>query len=606
MKMANGGDTAEAFYTFSDVRRTCLLTITPEEVEKYGQKKVKSTGQKGVRAVDLDALRMYEQRWKEAQTEEGQIAQEPLDPRKSDSKEDVNHFNVEEPAPGHHLETQAAADTAAGVAGEPSPARQTGRALAEPLLPKDHLLVEEERKPLESDVPQNQETQTGPRRQVSRAISFKHPLEPDLPDLPKARSSHYVVPHRSISFKQAELDADLLESSCSGRVVSTQHAGEARFTKPKDVLRLRRRRLREPPGSSVNSVALTFLDGDFFMAAGTDDGITKIWLVSTGELLFLLRGHEYGVLDVVFSNRDPRGEILVATASADSTAKIWSLSSGQLLHTLRGHDGWVRSVAFSPQLHDNKFWLVSGSDNGSSNDQSGAAKLWRVNGSECEWSHSFDAHVVSCTAFGPQVTCGMAVFAISSVQESPQSAKSQSNTQIWNASPLELLSTFRGHSDVVTNIAFSDTCLTSSSGCTFDELLLATCSWDKTAKVWKAQSGELLHTLCGHDDVVSSVSFGPRCRDNTMLLATGSWDGTAKLWNSSVGLLIHTFEDHADWVNSVLLQDSSKEQALLVTGSRDTSVTMYCINLHQLSKKVLRKFDSHRASMCCGWNCTIL
>mmetsp|Transcript_36562 Transcript_36562/g.66715 ORF Transcript_36562/g.66715 Transcript_36562/m.66715 type:complete len:560 (+) Transcript_36562:177-1856(+) len=519
----DGCDAAKAFYTFADVRRTCRLTLTPEDVEKYGQKNVMAT------------------------------ALLPRGLPKSDSEEDVTQVNAEETAPRNSL----------GI--------------------KEELHAPD------------------------RRISFERQASEEPPD-------------RRISFMRASTDGDdFVLSSSSGRLVSTQHASEARFTKPQDVLRQRNRRLREPSGSSVNSVALTFLDGDFFVATGTDDGVTKIWLVTTGELLHVLQGHEYGVLAVAFSNPDYKGEILVATASADSTAKIWSMWSGQMLHTLRGHDGWVRSVAFSPQLHSDKFWVVSGSDHGSHSDQSGAAKLWRVNASEGEWSHSFDMHVVSCTVFGPQIACGMVLFAIASVQDSSQVASmerlehspglatmAQSETQLWNASPLKLLNTFKGHTDVVTNIAFSDTCSMSLSECKFDELLIATCSWDKTAKIWKVQSGELIHTLVGHDDVVSSVSFGPRCHDGTFLIATGSWDGTAKLWSASYGLLVHTYEDHEDWVSSVLLKYSSKGQALLVTGSRDTSAIIYCINLHRLSKCVLRKFDSRGTSSCCGWHCTLL
>lgn len=54
---------------------------------------------------------------------------------------------------------------------------------------------------------------------------------------------------------------------------------------------------------------------------------------------------------------------------------------------------------------------------------------------------------------------------------------------------------------------------------------LATGSVDHTAKVWNVNPGELLYSLEGHQDHVSSVAWNPRYD----WLATGSIDGTAAL-----------------------------------------------------------------------------
>ena len=69
---------------------------------------------------------------------------------------------------------------------------------------------------------------------------------------------------------------------------------------------------------------------------------------------------------------------------------------------------------------------------------------------------------------------------------------------------------------------------------------IVTGSFDKTAKIWDAETGEKLHNLVGHKKEIVCVSFD--C--HSILVATGSMDNTAKLWDVETGKEIYSLEGH--------------------------------------------------------------
>jgi hypothetical protein len=104
--------------------------------------------------------------------------------------------------------------------------------------------------------------------------------------------------------------------------------------------------------SWVHAVAVTpdgrlALSGDF-------DGEILVWDLATGQQLGRFVGHVAEILAVAVA---PDGRTVVS-GSVDRTVRVWDLATGTLLRTLRGHSGAVNAVAVTP---DGKL-IVSASD----------------------------------------------------------------------------------------------------------------------------------------------------------------------------------------------------------------------------------------------------
>jgi WD40 repeat protein len=127
----------------------------------------------------------------------------------------------------------------------------------------------------------------------------------------------------------------------------------------------------------------------------------------------------------------------------------------------------------------------------------------------------------------------------------------------WNRlCHLDLL-TLQGHTDAIFSVAFS-----------LDGKRVVTGSYDKTAKVWDAQTGKNILTLKGHTNPVSSVAFSP----DGKRVVTGSYDNTAKIWDAVTGREMLTLKGHPRTVTSVAFSPDGKR---VVTGSWDKTAKVW-------------------------------
>lgn len=121
--------------------------------------------------------------------------------------------------------------------------------------------------------------------------------------------------------------------------------------------------------------------------------------------------------------------------------------------------------------------------------------------------------------------------------------------KIWNAATGQLLADLKGHTGYVSIAQFSP-----------DGSKILTASEDTTARIWDALSGNLLIDLKGHTKEVIAAQFSP----NGKRIITASKDNSLKIWDCDNGKLLSTIEGdtpatNGDLINNILIAAFSKD-----------------------------------------------
>ena len=277
---------------------------------------------------------------------------------------------------------------------------------------------------------------------------------------------------------------------------------------------------------SVNSVVFS-PDGNMIASASADRTI-RLWNVNTREHSKTLMGHADSVRRVVFS---PDGET-IASSSNDRTVRLWNANTGEHIKTLTGHVENVNTVAFSPDGNTlasgsgQLLYFGGGEDSGTCVGQE--IRLWNVNTGEHIKTLIGHTSVVNSVAFSPDGN----TLASGSGHWWGYEGKASTGEEVhlWNIHTGELIKTLTGHKDVVSSVVFSPDGNLIVSGDWYDwDGYLSSGTWSGEIRVWDAETGEHLKTLTGHTGGVSSVVFRP----DGKTLASGRTDGTILLWDFS-------------------------------------------------------------------------
>lgn len=115
--------------------------------------------------------------------------------------------------------------------------------------------------------------------------------------------------------------------------------------------------------------------------------------------------------------------------------------------------------------------------------------------------------------------------------------------KVWNAVTGEELLTFSEHKAEVSSAAWSP-----------DGKRIATAGFDRKLRVWDAATGKQLATGTGHTSHLSSVAWS----SDSARIVTGSNDLTAKIWDAASGRELATCTGHKEWVHTVEFSPDDK------------------------------------------------
>ncbi|KZV67668.1 WD40 repeat-like protein [Peniophora sp. CONT] len=167
--------------------------------------------------------------------------------------------------------------------------------------------------------------------------------------------------------------------------------------------------------------------------------------------------------------------------------------------------------------------------------------------------------------------------------------------KVWDAGSSRTLKSFKGHSGPVSSVAFySEQGRTSrsrqSSSRATTRGLIASCSEDKTVRLWDVEMENPLHSLEGHDRPVRSVAFS---RDGKRIVS-GSEDGTVRVWDVMKGDEVHVFKEDEDSVFSVAFS-RDRDGERIVSGSENGTVRIWDVE----ARTRLQSFKAHTRTVRC-------
>lgn len=303
--------------------------------------------------------------------------------------------------------------------------------------------------------------------------------------------------------------------------------------------------------------AATFLpDGSRLLTASNDKTVSQ-WDVATGrEEVKLALKHP----DAVLSMAVLPGHRQALTSCADNQVRLWDLDTAKIAATLPA-PGMTNTVAVTP---DGRRALTA-------NSEDRTVRLWDLQtgreilapaqgdrlGAFLDFNRSRRGGQLWAAAFSPD---GDSILTVGG-----------SDARLWSLQT------------GAERISFSPNGIVASAGFSPDGKHIVTGSWDNSARVWNAESGQAELKLTGqHEGFVNSAVYSP----DAATIATASDDKTAVLWNAGSGAVERVLKGHAAAVRSAVFSPDGKR---LLTASTDKTARLWDV----ATGAEIRKFEGH-------------
>jgi WD40 repeat protein len=250
------------------------------------------------------------------------------------------------------------------------------------------------------------------------------------------------------------------------------------------------------------------------------------------QSLRVFKGHENRITGVIVT---PDNKSIIST-SYDKKIKIWDINSAKCMETLEDQSHFVGGIDLTP---DNKFFYTSSYHS--------KLKIWDLETKKC---------ISTINKMGGR----LGLFAIS--PDGKRIAASSNGLdikdfEIWDIKSEEIIREFKGHSNYITDIAFTQ-----------DGKKIITAGLDKTLKIWDSDSGKCINTLTGHKYMVGAVMITPDCKD----IISGSNDNTIIIWDLEKGNCKQTFTGHQGAIQDLAMSNDGNR---IISVSSDKKIKIW-------------------------------
>ncbi|KAG1721084.1 WD40-repeat-containing domain protein [Suillus lakei] len=276
------------------------------------------------------------------------------------------------------------------------------------------------------------------------------------------------------------------------------------------------------------------LPGRQHMVTCSNDGSLRLWDLESGGQIgedWRDEGNKSGIITMALS---PNGKT-IASGSSDGTVRLRDVETGKVVVKWKEHTDTVTSVCWSPDGEQ----VVSGG-------WDGTIRVWDVKSGE------------PVLGLNPIKTGHENLWAVSYSPKATMIATGgDGGIKIWDAKTPKLLSTI-GDAQVCSLTWTSD-----------ENKLIAGTGLD-LIRIFDTATWQQIAILDGHERLVYSITLFP----NDRLLASTSWDHTARLWNLDTNLPVGPPLRHKNWVVDAAFSADGK---LLSTACHDNNAYVWDI-----------------------------
>ncbi|PNS17370.1 Pre-mRNA-splicing factor cwf17 [Sphaceloma murrayae] len=294
----------------------------------------------------------------------------------------------------------------------------------------------------------------------------------------------------------------------------------------------------ELTGHSGEVFAARFDPTGQHIASGSMDRDILLWRSSGAcENHGILSGHKGAVLDLQWS-RDSK---ILFSASADMHLASWDLETGQRLRKHPGHEELINCMDVSKRGEE---FLISGSDDG-------YVGLWdpRQKAAIDFLEASFPVTAVAIAEAGNELYTGGI----------------DNDIRVWDMRKKSVVYTLTGHSDTITSLQLSP-----------DSQTLLSNSHDSTVRTWDvrpfAPKSRHIRTYDGAPTGMERNLLKAVWDTEGKRIAAGSGDRSAVVWEASSGRLLHKLPGHKGAVNDVRF--APNDLPLILTASTDKNLLL--------------------------------